>query len=184
MKVLSTPSTSCRSTVSSSSRDRPVGTAVRGNSSGFGPMSIHLRGPHRTREHKKIQRDGVAGPWWNQSDVACATPSSPRVCRRHGFPGPRPHAETRSPTSGARVVAVRLCPSATAGRRRVAYARPFRRSPCPAHRRAFQASGHGVARSMGVCGGSGDKFSGCFADHGEGSVLWSGAQHASVVGAA
>ncbi len=50
--------------------------------------------------------------------------------------------------------------SQAAGRRRIAYVRPPRRSPLPAHQRAFQSSGDGVGQSMGLRGGSGDKFFG------------------------
>ena len=65
-----------------------------------------------------------------------------------------------SPTSGARVAWVRCSPSQAAGRRRIAYVRPPRRSPLPTDQRACQSSGDGAGWSMGVCGESGDNLFG------------------------
>ncbi len=61
-------------------------------------------------------------------------------------------------TSGARVAWDRGCPSQAAGKRRIAYVRPVRRSPSPAHQRAFQSSGDGAGWSMRGVRSEGDNF--------------------------
>ncbi len=90
------------------------------------------------RNHSVVV-EGLPPPWISETEVPIGNPS---------------------PTSGARVAWVRCSPSQAAGRRRIAYVRPPRRSPLPAHQRAFQSSGDGVEWSMGEVAIGGDKFFG------------------------
>ncbi len=130
------PNAQCQSSRQRSAPPRPVaGPESMNNPEGRSgrPVSNFIG----CGTHHSVVVEGLPPPWVSGTEVAGGNPS---------------------PTSGARVAWVRCSPSQAAGRRRIAYVRPPRRSPSPAHQRAFQSSGDGVERSMRVRARSGDKF--------------------------